>query len=105
MDPTDLIGKAPATTDPITWIAFLLVVVLVAVLLWQLRSAQQERRDAATERSAERENRDEALAAFRADLAAQRAHDASSVAATHTRIDGLATEVRALGQHIASRSQ
>lgn len=97
MDPSGLVGKAPTTTDPITWIAFLLVVVLVLVLLWQLRTAGEDRR-------ADSASRDAALKAFRDDLAAQRAHDDAQVNKTHDRIDGLSGEVRALSREVAARA-
>jgi len=89
MDPTTLIGKAPDTTEPITWIAMLLVVVVVSTLIWQLRAASIERTEARADSTA-------ALAAFRNEMASQRTHDAEQTQQIHQRVDGLSVEVRRL---------
>lgn len=86
MDPTKLVPAAPTTTDPITWIAILLVAVLVAILVWQLRASADDRTH------------------FLGALEAQRAHDSASVAETHKRIDGLSVEVRELSKEVAARA-
>lgn len=84
---TELLQQPPRTSDPITWIAFLLVTAMVAVLLWQLRAAREERKE-------ERSARQESLAAFRAELSAHREHDERLVAETHRRIDVVAERVQ-----------
>lgn len=92
-----LLPSPPATTDPITYIAFAVVTALIAVLIWQLRVAAEER-------ASEKESREEALKAFRDELAAQRSHDEKSIAEIrndhresvdqiHRRLDGVQTEV------------
>ena len=43
MDPTTVIGKAPATDDPLAWIAMMLVAVVVSVLVWQLRQVEVDK--------------------------------------------------------------
>ena len=102
MDPTQLIGNAPATTDPLAWIAVLVVAALVCVLIWQLRASSVERRtvaaDMATERRDAAADRAAALAAFRSELAAQRDHDSEQVHETHERITGLSTDARRLAE-------
>lgn len=94
MDPTTVIGKAPATDDPLAWIAMLLVAVVVSVLVWQLRQASIERSEA-------REHSEASLAAFRSEMAAQRAHDGEQTQQIHQRVDGLSVEVRRLADRAA----
>ena len=85
----DIIPKAPETSDPIVWIAIVLVVGAVSAVFLLVRALREERR--------------EALGAFREEMAEQRKHDASQVAETHKRIDHIADEVADLAKEVASK--
>lgn len=85
--------KPPETNDPITWLAMAGFMAIVGLLWWQLRTAATERHEQASERAEVATRQDSALAAFRAELTAQRAHDEARTERTHERIDQLAGQV------------
>lgn len=83
------VPEPPTTSDPLSWIAIALVAGVIVLVPVLLRFAREERR--------------EALSAFREEMAAQRNHDAQQVEKTHARIDGLAEKVGTLETTIAAR--
>lgn len=86
----DKLPVPPTASDPITWIAIVLVfVLLVGVIVWLPRLF-----------AAFREDQKAALAVFAAELKAEREHHAAAVDGLHDRLNSIQTDIT----KIAARS-
>ncbi len=83
------IPTPPTTSDPVTWIALLLVTALAGYVLWLSRACLAERK--------------EMLAAFSAEMKAQREHDDVRTEKLHGRVDAITEGMTTILERIAHR--